>query len=151
TLEDPAVDPRRGAEVIGVEDDAPGHGLLPSRLPQVEEDQAVVLQQAAEAAPEEVAQAGVVVQPPEGGPAEGDERATGAPQAPQLGQGGGIVGRGAPVLAVVFREGERPAAAEGPVHAPLPLVDEEEGLSRRQSGGDVADCLVEALGGPAGL
>src|SRR5262245_62944835 len=70
---------------------------------QVEDDEAAVFEQAGEAGAEVPVEAGVVVEPPEGRPGEGEVAGAGAAEAVQFADGGVVVGRRPPVLAVALQ------------------------------------------------
>src|SRR4051812_19406992 len=78
---------------------------MESGRPQVENDEAVVLQQAAKAGAQVLVQAGVIVEPPEGRPGEDKEKAPGPPQTLELVDSGGIIRRRAPVFPCTLQEG----------------------------------------------
>src|SRR5439155_4564111 len=78
---------------------------------QVKGDEAVVLPGTPEPRTQMAPQSGVVAEPPEGGPRKNDPPNPGPAEPLQLSDGGRVIRRRAPVLAVLFQEGYPAASA----------------------------------------
>src|SRR5581483_10149313 len=114
------------------------------RRSQVEDDQVVVREHRGEALSQVVAEAPVVVQPPERRPADDQELAAGPPQPLELAQRVRVVVGRPPVLAVPLRERQAAARHGKLMGLPLALVGQDAGGPRRQCGVHRLQRVVDA-------
>src|SRR5262245_15824214 len=98
----------------------------PASPPQIEHDEAVVLQDAREVHAEMTTQSRIMSQPPEGRPAEGHEMRSILSQPLEFPDSGGVIRWRSPVLPFALQEGNPQTTMYVRTHSPFVLVYQDE-------------------------